>query len=343
MDKAEKLICTQIKDETHKVKTFFFICADQNMITYKPGQFITLELQINGALINRCYTISSAQGKSSAICITVKRLPQGLVSNWLHDHFNVGDQVSFLPPAGDFTWVDYQADKYLFLSAGVGITPLMSMTRAHLLTLNYVDIAFIHSAHTPDDIIFAAELANIAEHYPNIKIHFNCSDKGRRHDWSAATGRLSWQSLQKQAPDLREREIFACGPASYLQTIRDMLNQSEFDMRHYHEESFSFEALATKVESQSACADTGEFAIHLQKSQREIVCGSQQFILEAATNAGVRLASSCTQGVCGTCKTRLVSGRVEMQHKGGIRQREIDQGMILLCCSKPMTDLVIDQ
>jgi ferredoxin len=74
-----------------------------------------------------------------------------------------------------------------------------------------------------------------------------------------------------------------------------------------------------------------------------VECGADTFVLSAAKAAGMRLPSSCTKGLCGTCKSRLVSGKVDMKHQGGIRQREIDQGMVLICCSKPLTDLVVDR
>jgi ferredoxin len=85
------------------------------------------------------------------------------------------------------------------------------------------------------------------------------------------------------------------------------------------------------------------FKVSFARSNREIECGSGQQVLDAAKKAGVRLPASCTQGMCGTCKVKLVSGEVAMKHAGGIRQREIDQGMVLLCCSKPLTDLVVDK
>ncbi len=85
------------------------------------------------------------------------------------------------------------------------------------------------------------------------------------------------------------------------------------------------------------------FTVGFAKSHREIECGSEQHVLDAARKAGVRLPASCTQGMCGTCKVRLLSGEVDMKHAGGIRQREIDQGMVLLCCSKPLSDLVVDK
>ncbi|MEO6118447.1 MAG: 2Fe-2S iron-sulfur cluster-binding protein, partial [Methylotenera sp.] len=85
------------------------------------------------------------------------------------------------------------------------------------------------------------------------------------------------------------------------------------------------------------------FTIELTKSGTTIQCAPDQFVLDAARAAGLRLASSCSKGLCGTCKSKLISGKVDMKHGGGIRQREIDQGMFLPCCSKPLENLVIEK
>ena len=79
------------------------------------------------------------------------------------------------------------------------------------------------------------------------------------------------------------------------------------------------------------------------EGRRSITCAADSFVLTAANNTGVRLPCSCTKGMCGTCKSKLLSGTVQMNHNGGIRQRDIDQGMILTCCSRPTSDLVIDR
>jgi ferredoxin len=172
--------------------------------------------------------------------------------------------------------------------------------------------------------------------------------------------------LKLIAPDFLDREIFTCGPAPYMQAVRNLLAEGGFDRSHYHEESFSFETIS-EVAAQLTTAHVAErfaetreqatgftpaqvpletettFKVSFAKSNREIECGSGQHVLDAAKKAGVRLPASCTQGMCGTCKVKLVSGEVAMKHAGGIRQREIDQGMVLLCCSKPLSDLVVDK
>jgi len=350
-DDEETLVCCQVREETHDVKSFFFMSREGRTFVFEPGQFVTLELEIDGETINRCYTISSAPTRPHTISITVKRVPGGKVSNWLHDNLRAGDAVRVLGPAGAFTCARRPSGKYLFLSAGSGITPLMSMSRTHHELGEDRDIVFLHSARTPDDIIFARELDLIASNHRNFRTAFVCERIGQRSNWSGITGFLTLPLLSLIAPDFMEREIFTCGPAPYMEAVRKMLADAGFDRSQYHEESFSFEeTVAPELDAVAAspavsdAAPAGErFAVSFAKSRREIECAADQHVLDAARQAGVRLPSSCTQGMCGTCKVKLVSGQVEMKHNGGIRQREIDQGMVLLCCSKPLTDLVIDK
>jgi glycine betaine catabolism B len=352
-DVEETLECCQVRDETHDVKSFFFRSPQGRAFAFEPGQFITLELEIDGETVNRCYTISSSPTRPHTLSITVKRVPGGAVSNWLHDHLREGAQVRVLGPAGEFTCARHPAGKYLFLSAGSGITPLMSMSRAHHELSEDRDIVFVHSARTPGDIIFARELDLMAANQQRFRTSYVCERLGASTNWPGVTGFLNLALLRLIAPDFMEREIFTCGPAPYMKAVREILDEAGFDRARYHEESFSFETLTdAPVDGQEASQETAAeaagveeqgFAVSFTRSNREIRCTTEQSVLEAARAAGVRLPASCTQGMCGTCKVKLVSGQVQMQHNGGIRQREIDQGMVLLCCSKPLTDLVVDK
>ncbi|KVE28625.1 hybrid-cluster NAD(P)-dependent oxidoreductase [Burkholderia singularis] len=358
-DVEESLVCCQVRQETHDVKSFFFRSCQGRAFSFEPGQFVTLELDIDGETLNRCYTISSSPARPHTISITVKRVPGGRVSNWLHDNLRPGAAIRVLGPAGVFSCARHPARKYLFLSAGSGITPLMSMSRAHHDLAEDRDIVFVHSARTPDDIIFARELDLIAASQANFRTAFVCERLGARTNWHGVTGYLSLPLLKLIAPDFLDREIFTCGPAPYMKAVRDLLDEAGFDRSRYHEESFSFETLIEEdgpmsggnVQGEPCSAEPGsaggtqarQYAVSFAKSGREIICNPDQNVLDAARLAGVRLAASCTQGMCGTCKVKLVSGQVDMKHNGGIRQREIDQGMVLLCCSKPLSDLVVDK
>lgn len=290
-DVEETLVCCHVRQETHDVKSFFFRSPQGRAFAFEPGQFITLELDIDGETINRCYTISSSPARPHTISITVKRVPGGKVSNWLHDNLQPGAAIRVLGPAGEFTCARHPARKFLFLSAGSGITPLMSMSRAHHDLAEDRDIVFVHSARTPDDIIFARELDLIASNHTNFRTSFIVERVGARTNWPGVTGFLSLSLLKLIAPDFMEREIFTCGPAPYMKAVRALLDEAGFDRKQYHEESFSFETLAQPageaLPAAPATSDDGgeaaqQFTVSFAKSNREIVCGSAQHVLDAA-------------------------------------------------------------
>ncbi len=346
-DLDHALVCCQIRQETHDVKSFFFRPEKPALFRFLPGQFITLELEINGESINRCYTISSTPTRPHTISITVKRQPNGIVSNWLHDHLKVGGKISVLGAAGEFSYALAPANKYLFLSGGSGITPLMSMARAFHDLAEDADIAFVHSARTPADIIFRKELDLMQFNQPHFSAAYICEKLENEANWYMPTGYLNLEALKQIAPDFLQREVFTCGPAPYMTAVRTMLASAGFNMAQYHEESFNFAELAVsepaETKTDGSVTDTSNFKVELTKSGVTVECAPNQFVLDAGIAAGLRLPSSCRKGLCGTCKTKLVSGKVDMKHGGGIRQREIDQGLFLPCCSKPLSDLVMDR
>ncbi|MEL7224644.1 MAG: FHA domain-containing protein, partial [Cyanobacteria bacterium J06576_12] len=162
--------CVQINAETHDVKTFRFVAEPSILFDFKPGQFVTLTLPIThpqtGRSVTRSYSISSSPSRPHTLDITVKRvgpanddLPPGLVSNWLHDHLEVGMTLPMQGPYGDFNCVDHPAQKLLLISAGSGITPMMSMSQWLSDRATDTDITFIHTARTAQDIIFRQRLA----------------------------------------------------------------------------------------------------------------------------------------------------------------------------------------
>ena len=341
----KSLQCCAVHDETHDVKTFIFRCADFRAISFEPGQFITVSPVIAGQSVSRCYTVSSTPTRPFALSITVKRVPGGTVSNWLHDNLRTGDTLLASGPAGSFTPVGRPAAKLLYLSAGSGVTPLMSMTRASFDLASGLDIVFVHSARTPIDIIFHDELSRMQARMPGLRVLNICEGRGTDPDWAGPIGRLDLALLSEQVPDFKEREVFTCGPQGYMNAIKSLLEQGGFDFQHYHQESFDIAVLNEEpLIEQASVLDQQEglFTVTLSRSGKTFSMSSNQTVLTAAKKAGAIVPSSCSQGVCGTCKTAILQGTVEMNHNGGIRQREIDKGLRLLCCSKPTSDLVLD-
>ncbi|HWU20443.1 MAG TPA: FAD-binding oxidoreductase [Nocardioides sp.] len=355
------LVCTAVSDVTHDVKNFVFEPEGEQLFEFEAGQFLTLLLDIDGTPVNRCYTISSPPTRPNRLAITVKRVVGGKVSNWIHDNVVPGTKIPTLAPLGAFTLSHKPTEKLLFLSAGSGITPLMSMLRTLYDLGSDADVVFLHSARTPSDIVFRSELAAIETLMPNLRVVHICEADYPSERWGGMRGRISPAMLQTVVPDVLERTTFNCGPAPYMDAVRRILGELGYDLAGYHEESFTFddpatpgampppegvayEDIAVVAPPAGEAADDGvaTYSVEFTKSGRAITVRADEFVLDAALAAGVRLASSCSQGMCGTCKIPKLSGEVEMNHNGGIRPREIAAGKILACCSKPLSDLSLE-
>ncbi|MBE9180085.1 FHA domain-containing protein [Oculatella sp. LEGE 06141] len=246
----EELVCrcSRIIDETADVKTFCFIAEPSVLFSYKPGQFANLKLEIDGKSVIRPYSISSSPSRPCHLSLTVKRvpapadqtdLPPGLVSNWLHDHLKVGDRVKLIGgPMGHFTCLPNLPAKMLLISAGSGITPMMSMSRWVQDTIADCDIVFLHSARTPKDIVFHGELETMAAQLDNFRLAVTMTQPTLGQPWMGFTGRISESMLHMVAPDLNDRAVFVCGPNGFMQGVKSTLEGMNYPMEKYQEESF---------------------------------------------------------------------------------------------------------
>ena len=207
--------CVKVIEETQDVTTFTFGMGQPMLFFFKPGQFVTLELEIDGERVMRSYTISSSPSIPYSFSITVKRVAGGKVSNWLHDNLKSGDQIAVHGPVGQFNCMDFPSNKVLLLSGGVGITPVMSMARWWFDTDSTVDMIFAHSARTPKDIIYARELEYMSTRIDNFQMHLVCEHNEIGQAWGGYRGYLNQPMLNLIAPDYMEREVFCCGPEPY--------------------------------------------------------------------------------------------------------------------------------
>ncbi len=334
----DTLVCTAVHDDTHDVRSFLLRPAEPLAYRFQPGQHLTLTVERDGQAASRCYTIASSPWRPDELTITVKRVPGGVVSNWLHDHLRPGDPVVVDGPFGRFSTAHHPAERYLLLSAGSGITPVMSMLRTIHAASEPVDVVFVHHARTPADIIFRDELQVIEAEHPGVHVVVVCEDDAGHERWTGLRGRVTLPMLLDVAPDLSDREVFTCGPPAYMAAVRGLLAQAGADPDRCHEESFEISPPAAPAHTSGGTA----FTVELRRSGRTVECNEGTTLLAAAAQAGLSLPSSCQEGMCGTCKTTLLSGSVEMNHAGGIRPREIAQDQILPCCSTPCEDLVLD-
>lgn len=344
--------CVKVIQETKDVKTFCFMAEQPVMFFFKPGQFVTLELEIDSIQVMRSYTISSSPSVPYSFSITVKRVPGGQVSNWLHDNMSEGDELPVHGPVGLFNCIDFPSEKVLFLSGGVGITPVMSMARWFFDTNAEVDMQFIHSARTPEDIIYHRELEHMCSRVSNFSLSLICERQETGQAWSGYRGYLDQTKLEMISPDFMHREIFCCGPEVYMSAVKKMLTAVGFDMSRYHEESFG----ATPVEAEQDAIDQAEVAVdeadalessdmikvEFSNAGMSVQIAPGETVHTAASKLGLTIPKACGMGICGTCKVLQTSGDVVMEHNGGITDEDVEAGYILSCCSVPQSDTVVE-
>ncbi|MBK7004347.1 MAG: FAD-dependent oxidoreductase [Burkholderiales bacterium] len=283
--------CTEVLDLTADVKAFRFVDDAGHPMDYKPGQFVTLELEVEGKRVFRSYTMSSTPTNPAYFELTVKRVEGGAVSNWLCDHLQVGATLRMTGPHGKFTCAPKPRKKLLFLSAGSGVTPMLSMARwirdqqqseqpqnHHSNAGEHVDtdVVYFHCARTANDLIFGDEVQAMAAANPRFVQHVSLTRSTKQDRWKGLTGYLTAAMLKKMAPDFAEREVYVCGPSGFMDGSKAIFQHAGFAMAHFHEESFG---TASTVQASGG-------TVCFEASGIEVACSGQQSILDLAEQAG---------------------------------------------------------
>lgn len=342
---SELLECAMIVPENENTATFTFRAPSGAWFDYQPGQFVTLDLPVPGGNVQRTYTISSSPSRPLSISITVKAQSESIGTRWMLDHLKPGMKIKAFGPSGIFSFHRHPAQKYLFISAGSGITPMMSMTTWAWDSGEMPDITFVHAARRPSEIIFKERLEQFANRVPGLKLRFTVQEPDPFRTWLGYEGRLNQIMLGLMAPDYLEREVFCCGPEPFMQAVRDMLNALGFDMSRYHQESFG---LAVANEAEAPVLDDvvpdaqAAASITFAASNVTAPCAETDTVLAVAKRSGLNIPSGCNFGLCGTCKVKKTAGDVHMVHNGGISDDEVAAGYILACCSHPMGAISVE-
>lgn len=326
------LICKAVIEETHDCKTLVFEDAQSRSFDFKPGQYVTFSFQIDGETHVRAYSISSTPTRPHNIQVTVKRVPGGIVSNYLNDDIQPGAEIEIADISGSFNWLDIPCDKPLLLSGGSGVTPVMSMLQYITDVTLPKDVVFVHFARSPKDIIFRDQLEFLNKRFANVTVHL-VVDENDDPAFAGETGQISAELLQRLVPDHADRSIFMCGPEGFMKAARGVAEDIPFAA--IHEESFG-----EKIIIEDVCGTGGEVFFSL--SGKSGHCEEGQTLLDAALNAGVWIDSACQQGVCGNCKVVLTQGEVEMTDMGGLMPGEAEAGYVLACCSWPKGAVALD-
>ena len=285
---------------------------------HEPGQYLRIGMAVDGVHHWRAYSLTSDPGRPDGwISITPKLVESGKVSPHLVQKAQPGAIVRLGGVEGTFTLPDPLPERFLFISAGSGITPIMSMLRALARRGALSDVVLLHSARTPDDVIFGAELRRLAERHEGFRLHEQLTDD---------MGRMGPDDLDTLCPDWREREAFISGPAEMLDAMDERWN-GEGDCDRLHMERFQ-----PVVGSEDAEHGEGG-SIRFTDSDVEASSDGSKPILVAGEEAGATLPYGCRMGICHTCVGKLCSGQIRDLRTGEISGSEGE--MVRTCVNAP--------
>jgi ferredoxin-NADP reductase len=290
---------------------------------HKPGQYIRIGVVVDGVFHWRAYSLTSDPGRPDGfIGITPKLVDTGKVSPYLVKHAKPGDVVRLGGVEGSFVLPDPLPERALFVSAGSGITPIVSMLRDLDRREGDSDLVHVHSARRADNVIFGSLLERLEVRNPHYRVTLRLTAEERR---------IVPEDLENLCPDWREREAFLSGPGDMLDAMADYWER-EGDCDRLHMERFQ-PKLALHTEGEGG-------RITFAASGCETSAEGGKPILVAGEEAGLELPYGCREGICHTCIGKLCSGRVRDLRNGSVYGQ--DGQMVRTCISAPEGPVEID-
>ncbi|UZD24335.1 ferredoxin--NADP reductase [Algoriphagus halophytocola] len=337
----------EVVRETSDTVTIYFE-QPEPFLEYKPGQFLTLVMDFEGKEQRRSYSLCTSPFVDPFPGISVKRVSEGLFSNFLNEKVFPGKTINVLKPLGNFT-TDFhsQNQKHFFLvAAGSGITPIMGILKSVLVNEPKSKVTLLYCSRNEEQIIFKKQLDALVEKNPaRLEVIHNLSQPAE--SWTGMRGRLSKEKLREFAQSAEsdasfQKEYFACGPEGIMDNFEEVLQDLGVPSGQVHRESF-YSAAADQAHEAATHGQTGgvltrDITVVLEGEEHAVTVTPDKTILEAGLAQDLNMPYSCQSGLCTACRGKLLSGEVKMDEDAGLSPNEKEAGYVLCCVSRPLTD-----
>lgn len=337
---ARPLKVTKVARETDDAVSIYLTEADGSAIEFRPGQFLSVDVMIDGERCRRAYSLASACMPDAPRHITVKRIANGRVSNHLNATIRAGDELAVLGPSGNFTVEPRPVNErhLVMIAGGSGITPIMSILETVLRLEDRSRVTLIYGNRSSKDVIFRERLATLQDELGD-RLTVDHVLEHPPEDWSGGRGLLTRDVLEGRLDALGIeddglRRYFLCGPTPMMEAAHAALQARGVTANRIAEERF------TRPEEREGARGSSETElVMISKGGHDhgIQVEPGQTILEAALAAGIDMPFSCAMGGCGACRVRLTGGDVRMEEPNCLSRAEREQGYVLACVGRPHT------
>jgi ring-1,2-phenylacetyl-CoA epoxidase subunit PaaE len=350
-DTAKGFFRLRVRDVQRETREAVVVSLDvpagaEDHFVFVPGQHVVVRKVIDGKEVRRTYSICAAI-QDKGLRIAIKRMPDGLFSNWVNDHLAIGDYLEVMPPAGNFGIApcSQQQRSYVAFAAGSGITPVFSILKSMLLAEPRSIFTLFYSNRKTGTVMFRNELADLKDRFLErlTIVHILT----REHQESAL---LNGRITQEKARQLLEhwfgnRSIdlgFICGPGTFIEEVTKAFQDRCLSDRQIRREFFtSGRSDPTSKRFPRSEPKNSEITLILDGAEHRFsMARDTESILHAGLRQGIDIRYGCQGGVCSSCRGHLRTGEVEMRAHYALEDYEVAQGFVLTCQSYPLTDQV---
>jgi ring-1,2-phenylacetyl-CoA epoxidase subunit PaaE len=340
--KTFSLTIVEIRNETSESCTLCFRQPGLCKIKYKAGQYITLNFRIKGRKYSRAYSLSSSPSVNSLLEITVKRVINGIVSNYICDELKIGDVVEVSEPMGSFVVDNVNSFSSVYLwGIGSGITPLFSIINELINIESNKSIHLIYGNKNVDSSIFYEQLKSLREAYSSrfkMTNFFSRNSTEFKNEFYLS-GRINSsfvKSLISEDKNSKASVHFICGPEAAKNEIRNALEEQDFPNSSIFFEEFRKSIDLAEIELVKNCYVNIKF----QGKNSDIFVPIGKSILDVALDCEIEIPYSCQTGDCNTCKAIVKEGKVKMLEVTNWND-DLKENEVLLCCSYPLSNQIV--